>query len=132
MEILSHGNGQTLTSGSWGFLLAVHFPLPVGFPVDGTDREAAGMMEHPVQQGPRQHRVPKHFRPLPHRKIAGGDQRAVLVDGAQQCEEPGGLIAIHRDVSDLIDDEDIGLLDALDPVLGKEREYDSHEQGTQE
>ena len=74
-----------------------------------------GMMQQAIEQRCGQRRIlSKGAVPLPERQVAGHNQAALFVFGGDHLEEQVGLLAVHRQVTDFVDDQQpIG---ANDPV----------------
>lgn len=76
---------------------------PVALAGDGHD---VGMMQQPVQQRGRQRRVLRKCGvPLPERQVARHDQAALFVQRRDHLEEQVGLLAVHRQIADFVDNE---------------------------
>ena len=70
------------------------------------DRYDVGVMQQTVQQGGGECRVlGESGIPLAERQIAGNDQAALFHTGGDHLEEQVGLLPVHWQVADFINDE---------------------------
>jgi len=68
------------------------------------------MMEDPAQQGGSKYGVPHHLSPVYDLLVGGKDNGRGFIGVADEGEEPVGLAAGDRSISDLVDDEELGFL----------------------
>ena len=66
------------------------------------------MMEKPVENGGRDTRIATDLRPLAKALIGGHDAGPTLVPAGDALEEQVGPMPVNRDISHLIDDEELG------------------------
>src|SRR5215469_5794793 len=75
------------------------------------------MVQEPVEDRAGDHGVAEHFAPGTETLIAGNNDRATLVTPRDQLEEQVGALAVNRQVADLIDYEQLGLSQELEPLF---------------
>jgi hypothetical protein len=86
------------------------------------DIDRGRMMQDPVQDGRRDHRITEDLVPLREAAVGGQDQGAFFVAAGDELEEQMSAVPVDGDVADLVDDQEFGLAvelqPLLDPVLG--------------
>ena len=75
------------------------------------------MVQQAVEDGGGDHGVAKDLAPGAQALIAGQDDRAPLVAARDQLKEEIGALAIDGDVADLVDDQQLGLRQDLQPFV---------------
>jgi hypothetical protein len=65
-----------------------------------------GVVDEPIDQGGRDHRVAEDLAPLLEAAVAGDDDRAALVAAGNEREEQVGGLALQGQVADLVDDQE--------------------------
>ena len=90
-------------------LQAVRFP---------GEREAAGMLQDPVQQRSGQDRISHHLSPVSNLLVGCKDQGGCLVGITDKGKEPVSLGPGNRGVADFVTDNQLGLLQVLNPEAG--------------
>ncbi len=75
------------------------------------------MVQEPVENRARNHRIAKDLAPGSETLIAGHEDGALLVAATDQLEEEIHPLPVDRDVADLVDDEEPRLGEQLEPFL---------------
>ena len=91
-------------------------PVTFALDVDG-DR----VMKNPIQDRRGDDGVAEHFAPTGERLVRRQDHRTLLVPPGDQLEEQVRPMSVDRDVTDLVDDQQLGLAvqfeSFLEPIL---------------
>lgn len=77
----------------------------------------AAMVADPVGDGARGHLVPEHLGLPSDVHVGGDDRRPLLIPRADQLEEQVGAALVDVQVSQLVDDEQLGVGVVLQPLL---------------
>ena len=75
-------------------------------------------MHEAVNDGGGKGRVAQHLAPLFHREVAGDDGGLSLVPGFDEVEEETGILRLGREVSKVIEDEQVEACQASDEAVG--------------
>jgi len=74
-------------------------------------------VKDPIQDGRCDDPVAKDLVPLAEAYVLGQDQRPLFVAPRDELEEQTGAVAVDGDVSDLVNDQELGLAVKLEPLL---------------
>jgi len=81
------------------------------------DVDRGRVVQQPVEDGARDHRVAEDLAPRARALIAAEQDRAAFIAPADELEEEIGPLPIDRDVADLVDNQELGLGHDLEPLL---------------
>ena len=94
------------------------FLEPVAFALDV---DGGRMVQQPIEDSGGEHLVVEYLPPVDEALVGGDDDRSLLVPAAEQPEKQACLLAVHRQVSHLIEDEHLWVDQLLElpfePVL---------------
>jgi len=74
-------------------------------------------VKDPIQDGRGDHRVAEDLVPLAEAAVRGQDQGPLLVAPRDELEEQMSPVTVNGDVADLVDDQELGLAEELEPLL---------------
>ena len=106
-----------MSCGADGGLEQARLPL---FPQTITlafDIDRDGMVEQSIENRRGDDGIPEDLAPGAEALIAGEQNRALLIAPGDELEEQIGALPINRDIADLVNDQELGLGQHLEPVL---------------
>ncbi len=74
-------------------------------------------MQQAIEDGAGDHRIAEDFAPRAKTLIAGEQDRAAFIASTDELKEEIRALPIDRDVADLVDDQELGLREDLEPLF---------------